>query len=140
LLFYRIYPKKHKLVLCVCVVGMIIALLLYPGASTFSTFIPIVLLFSVFDAPINSILDSTSMAALKNPHDCGKLRVGGSIGWGIMVLVAGFLIDRLPMGLSVIFYLQIAFLIVLFMLTFIMPQTVATRPVMDEKPTWQDLW
>ncbi len=132
--------KKHKLVLRLCVIGMVIALLLYPAASTFTAFIPIVLLFSIFDAPANPIMDETSMAALQNPRDYGKLRVGGSFGWGLMVLATGYLIDRLEMGLTVIFYLQIAFLAVLFILTFIMPDAAAARAGKGEKPTLQDVW
>ncbi len=132
--------KRHKLVLRVCVIGMTIALFLYPTATTFTSFIPIVLLFSIFDAPVNPITDATTVTALKNPRDYGKLRVGGSYGWGIVVLAMGFLIDRLGIGFSFIFYVQVAFWIVLFMLSYFMPHAAAARPVGEEKPTLRDVW
>jgi len=104
--------RRHKLVLAVCILGVIAVLFIYPTARTFSAFVPIVLAYSILHAPCNAILDETTLAALGNSHEYGKIRVGGSIGWGIMVLVTGYLLDRLSIGLPLIFYLYIFFSVV----------------------------
>ena len=102
--------KQHKRVLRICALSLMVVMALYPRMKTFLTLVPIVLLGSIINAPFNAILDETTLTSLRNPQNYGKIRVGGSIGWGLMVLVNGFLIDRAGMGLVIIFYIQIIFL------------------------------
>jgi PPP family 3-phenylpropionic acid transporter len=101
--------RRHKLVLTLCVLGITGVLFIYPSARTFAAFVPIVLAYALMHAPIGPILDETALASLERPELYGKLRVGGSIGWGIMVLVTGYLIDHLGLGLPIIFYIYIFF-------------------------------
>ncbi|MDO9545166.1 MAG: MFS transporter [Pelolinea sp.] len=122
--------KKNKLLLRVCVVGMISALFLFPRVSTFTAFIPIVLIYSMFQAPANPILDETTLTVLEKPELYGRVRVGGSIGWGLMVLATGFLIDNLGLGIPVIFYLNIAYLLVFFLIISVIPEP-ASKKTMD---------
>ena len=119
--------KRNKLLLRICAVGMITALFLYPQAQTFTAFLPIVLIYSIFQAPANPILDQTTLVAVENPEIYGKVRVGGSIGWGIMVLAAGFLIDNLGIGIPVIFYINITFLVLFFLITAFLPGSTAKK-------------
>jgi len=114
--------KRNKLLFRICTIGLIAVLFVYPRARTYSALFPVVLLYSILHAPVNPILDQTSLAALENPGLYGKLRVGGSIGWGIMALVTGFLIDNLGLGISVIFYLNIFFMALFFFLTAFLPE------------------
>ncbi len=131
--------KKHLAVLRLCVVGLIIILFIFPSISGFTAFIPIVLLYSIFSAPANPILDQTTLAVLDNPEKYGTIRAGGSIGWGIMALVTGYLIDNLGIGLPVIFYINIAFLIIFFMLTFFMEDPNVESDGDLESPSLRDL-
>ena len=114
--------KRNRLILRICTVGLIAALFMFPRVGTFAAFLPIVFIYSIFSAPINPIIDETTLVALENPEIYGKVRVGGSIGWGLMVLISGFLIDNLGIGISVIFYINIAFLLVFFLVTEFMPR------------------
>ena len=132
--------KRHKFVLRVCILGMIGALLLYPSAASFTSFIPIVLLLSIFMAPTSPILDETTLSALEDTHDYGRVRVGGSYGWGVVVLAIGLLVDRVSMGLRVIFYGQIVFMAILFGLTYVMPEVRADENHRNQRPTLRDLW
>jgi MFS family permease len=115
--------KRNKLLLRFCVVGMIAVLFLFPQAQTFTAFLPLVLIYSIFQAPFNPILDETTLVAMENPEMYGKVRVGGSFGWGLMVLATGFLIDNLGIGIPVIFYISIAFLTLFFLITAFLPGT-----------------
>ena len=119
--------KRNKLLLRICAVGIIAALFLFPRAQTFTAFLPIVLIYSIFLAPFNPILDETTLVALENPEMYGKVRVGGSIGWGVMVLATGFLIDNLGIGIPVIFYINIAFLVLFFLITTFLPGSTVKK-------------
>lgn len=115
--------RRHKLVLAVTSLGIVTVLLVYPRALSFAALVPVVLAYSILYAPSNSILDETTLSTLENPRNYGKIRVGGTIGWGIMVLMAGYLIDHLGFGLPVIFYIHIIFNLVFLVNIAIMPKT-----------------
>jgi len=119
--------KRYKLLLRICAVGLIAALFLFPQAKTFIAFIPVVLIYSIFHAPANPILDETTLVALENPKMYGRVRAGGSIGWGLMVLATGFLIDNLEIGIPIIFYVNIAFLVLFYMIIAFLPGQIANK-------------
>lgn len=131
--------KQHRLVLLTCVVGLIGVLFIFPNISSFNAFIPVVLMFSILSAPINPILDQMTLSVLESPGNYGKIRVGGSIGWGIMVLVTGFLIDNLRIGLPVIFYIHIPFLIIFFFVIWVLPEPEAETGERGEQASVQKL-
>jgi MFS transporter, PPP family, 3-phenylpropionic acid transporter len=113
--------KQNRILLRISVVGMIAALFFFPRISTFSAFIPVVLVYSAFQAPANPILDETTLGVLEKPELYGKVRVGGSISWGLIVLTTGLLIDNLGLGIPIIFYLSIFFLMVFFLFINVIP-------------------
>ena len=119
--------KRNKLLLRICAVGIVAALFLFPRAQTFTAFLPIVLIYSIFHAPFNPILDETTLVAMEKPEMYGKVRAGGSIGWGLMVLATGFLIDNFGIGIPIIFYINIAFLVLFFLITEFLPDSTAKK-------------
>jgi PPP family 3-phenylpropionic acid transporter len=125
--------RRHKLVLTLCVLGITGVLFVYPSARTFAAFVPIVLAYSLLHAPISPILDETALASLEKPEHYGKIRVGGSIGWGIMVLITGYLIDNLGLGLPIIFYIYIFFNFIFLINIGIMP-SIRRHPASSAKP------
>jgi len=127
--------KQHKLILRLCAIGLIFVMAAFPSAYSFITFLPIVLIWSVINAPFNAILDETTLASLENPGNYGKIRVGGSIGWGLMVLVTGFLIDYINKGLNIIFYIHILLLLVFLLFTFSLPRGQKTLASSANKPS-----
>ena len=132
--------RQHKRILRLCAIGLIAVMALYPRAKTFLSFLPVVLLGSIINAPFNAIMDETTLTSLRNPNNYGKIRVGGSIGWGLMVLVTGFLLDRVSMGLVVIFYIQIIYLVLFLINTLMMPGTTIHAPKQVKKPNLKSIW
>jgi len=114
--------RQHKRVLQVCILGLMAALFIIPQLSAFAVFIPVILMYSIFNTPIIPILDQMILTSLDDPENYGLIRVGGSIGWGILVVVTGYLIENLQIGLAFIFYIDILILSFLFILTFFLPQ------------------
>lgn len=116
--------KRNRLLLRISAIGLIAVLLLFPRAQTFWTLLLMVLVYSIFHAPNNPILDETTLNTLENPENYGKIRAGGSIGWGLVVLLTGFLIDNLGLGIPVIFYINIVFLVLFFLIVGVLPSSV----------------
>lgn len=127
--------RRHKSVLAVTSIGIIVVLLIYPSARSFTALVPIVLAYAILFAPSNAILDQITLVTLENPANYGKIRVGGTIGWGIMVLAAGYLIDRLKIGLPIIFYLHIAFNLLFLLIIGIMPKAYSHSVASKEQVT-----
>jgi len=132
--------RRHKLILRACILGMTAALLLFPRAASFATLLPIVTLYSIFLAPTNSILTETTLNALDNPRDYSIVRMGGSIGWGIVALITGFLLNDPDVSLTIIFTLHIFFLILLLAFSFLLPGTDHGRSTDKEKVSPKDVW
>jgi PPP family 3-phenylpropionic acid transporter len=94
---------KHKLVMSITILAAVVFSSLFPF---FKTIIPILLLvfvYSLFSAPINSFADSATMTMLAGEKAMyGRVRIGGTIGWGLMAPLAGFIIQSY--GLKWIFW------------------------------------
>jgi PPP family 3-phenylpropionic acid transporter len=85
-------------------------------------------------------MDETALSALDNPRMYGRLRVGGSIGWGLMVLATGWLIDHLGFGLPVIFYLHILFNLLFILNIGIMPAVRQRKEAHEKRPSLKSVW
>ena len=65
------------------------------NASAFLWLIPLIVLLAFFIAPIMPIVDNSVMELLADHKDqYGKLRLWGAIGWGVVALIIGWLIER----------------------------------------------
>jgi predicted MFS family arabinose efflux permease len=115
--------RRRKLIFVLCIIGMIAALFIFPFALSFATLIPIIALYSAFQAPAIAILDQDTLSTLENPRNYSKVRVGGSYGWGIIIFFAGLIIDRPGIPLTIIFALHIFFLLFLLALVAFTPKT-----------------
>jgi len=131
--------KRNHLLLRVTVVCLIVVLLIFPRAGTFWLLFPTALVYSIFQAPTNPILDDTTLNTLENPENYGKVRTGGSIGWGLVVLLTGVLIDNLGFGIPVIFYINIAFLLVFLLVIRLIPTPQKQPSESEHKPTLKTL-
>ena len=131
--------RRNHLLLRITTIGLIIVLMVFPRAQTFWLLFPTALIYSVFQAPTNPILDDTTLNTLDKPENYGKVRTGGSIGWGLVVLLTGFLIDNLGFGIPVIFYINIAFLLVFFLIIGLVPSPKKDTAENEEKPTLKTL-
>jgi len=129
--------RRRKLVFILCILGMIAALFVFPFALSFVTLLPIIALYSAFQAPAIAILDQDTLSTLANPRNYSKVRVGGSYCWGIIIFFAGLIIDRPGMPLSVMFTMHIFFLLVLLLLVAFLPKTDPAGVV--EKASFQDV-
>jgi len=132
--------RRRKMILRICMLGMAAALFIFPHAVSFITLLPVVVLYSIFLSPTSAILDETTLRTLENPRDYSKIRLGGSIGWGVLILFTGWFLDQPGVPLAVIFDLHIILLVVLFIFSWLLPNVDGTPDAKKEKVSLKDVW
>lgn len=132
--------RRRKLILIMCILGMIAALFVYSHMLSFATLLPVVALYSIFLSPGQAILDEATLRALKNPRDYSKVRVGGSYGWGIIVFAAGIFYDLPAVPLATMFALHIFFLVLLLALVLYLSEVKEIGPAEARGASFADVW
>jgi PPP family 3-phenylpropionic acid transporter len=95
--------RRHKTILILAIVAVIIAVLFMPHFSVFYPLFALVVLYAFFGAPIISLADSATMSMLgEKKADYGRIRLWGAVGWGLIAPVAGAVVERF--GLNWPFY------------------------------------
>ena len=94
---------RHKLVMSITLLAAIGLVSLYPFAKTIVAVLVLVSLYSFMIAPVNAFADTATMTMLGDQKDMyGRVRVGGTLGWGIAAPIAGLIISKF--GLSWAFW------------------------------------
>ena len=89
---YRI----HKVVWITSMLLCIIPVELITLAKSFGSAVGIALAIAALNAPISSLLDSSTLCFLgPRSHEYGKIRMFGAVGWGLGSLVAGSIVQEL---------------------------------------------
>lgn len=86
--------KQHRLAISLGILGSALALVLLPLVSGFLPVLLLVLLFIVSYSPLTSFADSATMFMLADKKELyGRIRLGGTIGFGLAAPLAGFLVQ-----------------------------------------------
>ena len=87
--------RTHRLVMSVALLLMAVLIAILP---TLRAYLPIVLLlfaFQFFYAPISALADSATLYMLGDQRDqYGRVRVGGTLGFGVGALIAGTVVEN----------------------------------------------
>jgi MFS transporter, PPP family, 3-phenylpropionic acid transporter len=95
--------RRHRLFLSVSLIGVIGVALVFPLARVFGLVLALSLVYSFFLAATGSFADHATMSSLGDRKELyGRLRLGGTIGYGLVASFAGILIQN--MGLRIAFY------------------------------------
>lgn len=94
---------QHKRIMSLAILGAIVFASLFPLTKALLPIFLLVFLFSLFSAPITSFADSATMAMLAEEKSMyGRVRLGGTFGWGIVAPIAGIIIQSF--GLRWVFW------------------------------------
>jgi PPP family 3-phenylpropionic acid transporter len=105
--------RRHNLILGAGILGAAVIIFSISMLSDFVVIFLLVLLFNVFFSPVASLGDSATMTMLGEERAMyGRVRLGGTIGWGIFAQIAGILLYRF--GLAALFYVFSAVMLVNF--------------------------
>jgi MFS transporter, PPP family, 3-phenylpropionic acid transporter len=95
--------RRHKLIMSLGLTVAIIVVLLLPSFTSFAVIFILIALFNIFMSPIGSLSDSATISMLGEQRAMyGRIRLGGTIGWGLFAPIAGALV--LKYGLNIAFW------------------------------------
>ena len=87
--------KRYTLILLTAILICASLISLVPMIDSFWLLLGIVLVFAVFAAPIFPLIDSATLSMLGSRKDrYGRIRIWGTIGWGIAAPIAGEIFQR----------------------------------------------
>ncbi len=93
---------RHGLIMGSGLLVAVAVTILLPGVRSFILVFELIILFNIFMSPVASLSDSATITMLGAQRAMyGRIRMGGTLGWGIFALIAGALVEN--------FGLQIAF-------------------------------
>lgn len=122
--------NHHRLIMSMAMLVGVVALILFPFLETFALIFGFAIVFNSFFAPVSSLADSATMFMLGTRKDLyGRLRVGGTIGFGITSTIAGILVEN--QGLKVAFWGGA----ILFFLGFLVSQNLEHGQISKEDST-----
>ena len=108
--------NQHRLIMSVCLLGTIASLIVFPFLQTFYALLTITLLSTIFMAPVMSLATSAAMFMLGvNKNLFGRIRMGGSFGFGISSLIVGFLVKAYDLKMA--FWMAAAFSLFAFLVS-----------------------
>lgn len=94
---------RHRLVMSVGIGVSIVSVFLLQYMDSFAVIFLTVLIFNFFFSPVASLSDSATLSMLGADRAMyGRVRLGGTIGWGLFALIAGAVIS--DQGLKAAFW------------------------------------
>ncbi len=93
--------RRHKLATVVSTLGVVIVTFIFPSVASFGGLLLMICLFSLTNSPISSLVNSAVLVQLgdRKPQ-YGRIRLWGTIGYGILAPFAGSLIGKLGLQWS----------------------------------------
>jgi PPP family 3-phenylpropionic acid transporter len=121
--------QKHKPLLLLAIGGAITMMAIFLLANNLAQFVPIILLYALFSAPISPLIDNTVLYLLGEQRaHYGRIRLWGALGWGVAGAVIGFLVDRFGLRVSFIsFFLFMSSLFVMASYLPVAPSHIGSR-------------
>src|ERR1044071_5531357 len=105
--------RWHKLVMGSGVIVSVISIFLLPSFTSFAAIFTLIILFNIFFSPVPSLADSATMNMLGEERAMyGRIRLGGTIGWGLFAPVAGAIVQNY--GLKLAFWSYSAIMLINF--------------------------
>ncbi|RPJ28922.1 MAG: MFS transporter [Chloroflexi bacterium] len=103
----------HKLVMGLGILVAVLVVFLLPSFTGFAVVFILIILFNTFLTPVPALADSAIMTMLGEERAMyGRIRLGGTIGWGLFAPIAGALVENY--GLKIGFWTFSAIMLVNF--------------------------
>jgi MFS transporter, PPP family, 3-phenylpropionic acid transporter len=105
--------RRHKLIMGLGILSSVAMAVLLPALRSFGIIFAIIALYNIFMSPVGSLADSATMTMLGDEKaKYGRIRLGGTIGWGVFAPIAGFLVQNY--GLNIAFWTFAAIMLINF--------------------------
>lgn len=87
--------RWHKLVMGAGLIVSSLVISLLPSLREFAPVFLMIILFNTFISPVSALADSGTMTLLGEERAMyGRIRLGGTIGWGLFAPIAGILVEN----------------------------------------------
>ncbi len=108
--------RRHKLIMGLGLFMAIVLGVVLPVLKGFVAVCILVALYNFFMAPVGSLADSATMTMLGDEKAMyGRVRLGGTFGWGILAPIAGVLVQHYGLGIG--FWMFTTIMIINFMVS-----------------------
>ena len=108
--------RRHKLIMGLGLFMAIIFGVVLPMLKGFIAVCILVALYNFFMAPVGSLADSATMTMLGDEKAMyGRVRLGGTFGWGILAPIAGVLVQHYGLGIG--FWMFTTIMVINFMVS-----------------------
>jgi PPP family 3-phenylpropionic acid transporter len=87
--------RRHRLMMSLAILAGVITIFVFPLLNAFVSVLLIAILLNTFIAPVPSFADSATMFMLADEKEMyGRIRLGGTIGYGLAASIAGVLVQN----------------------------------------------
>ena len=87
--------QRHKRILFITIGAVVLLMALVPFIRPFGLLLPLIFAHTFFGAPIVALVDSATLSLLGERRDLyGRIRLWGTIGWGLSAPLVGELLQR----------------------------------------------
>ncbi len=115
--------SRHRAVLLLNIGGLWVAVVALYFATSFTTLLVTVIAYAFFTGPLVPLMDNAVMALLGDDKSgYGRLRLWGSVGWGLAALALGPVLERA--GLAWSFYGFLFFIAIYFVVAAGLPMKI----------------
>jgi len=105
--------RRHKLIMGLGLLVSVVAVLLLPFFKSFAAIFLLIALINIFLSPVASLADSATLSMLGEERALyGRIRLGGTIGWGLLAPIAGAIVQNF--GLKIAFWTYSAIMFINF--------------------------
>ncbi len=127
--------RRHKLIMGLGLGVAIVVAILLPNLSRFVLVFTLIISFNIFMAPVASLSDSATITMLGEERSMyGRIRMGGTIGWGIFAQIAGVLLA--VYGLEILFYVFAGIMLI----TLVVSQRLSFGEHQEHDPASGTVW
>lgn len=107
--------RRHRLIMSITLLVSIGLVATFPLLKTIGAVLVLISLYSFMIAPVNSFADSATMTMLGDQQNMyGRIRSGGTIGWGFIAPIAGIVVERFGLNWAFWSYAGVMFVGFLF--------------------------
>ncbi len=93
--------RRHKLIMGLGLLMAIVLGVTLPTLRSFAAVCILIALYNIFMAPVGSLADSATMTMLGDEKAMyGRVRLGGTFGWGLFAPIAGLLVQHYGLGIG----------------------------------------
>jgi len=93
--------RWHKLVMGAGIFVSILSIFLLPSFTSFAAIFTLIIIFNIFLSPVSSLADSATINMLGDERAMyGRIRLGGTIGWGLFAPIAGAIVQNYGLKLA----------------------------------------